>query len=64
MANPHIVVNHLVKTYQVPVREAGLRAAARNFVRRTYNTVEAVRDVAFTIEPGEIVGFIGPNGAG
>jgi len=64
MTNPHIVVQHLVKTYQVPVRGAGLRAALQSFVRRAYDTVEAVRDINFAIEPGEIVGFIGPNGAG
>ena len=64
MTNPHIVVHHLVKTYQVPVRGTGLRAAVQSFVRRAYDTVEAVRDINFAIEPGEIVGFIGPNGAG
>jgi ABC-2 type transport system ATP-binding protein len=64
MPNSQIQVDHLVKTYQVPVREGGLRAAVRSFARRQYDTVEAVRDISFTIEPGEIVGFIGPNGAG
>ena len=31
---------------------------------RQHTTVHAVRDVSFTIEPGELVGYIGPNGAG
>ncbi len=30
----------------------------------SYGTVEAVRDVDFSVDRGEIVGFIGPNGAG
>jgi len=64
MPKSQIQVDHLVKTYQIPVRGAGLRAALRSFVRRTYDTVEAVCDISFSIEPGEIVGFIGPNGAG
>ncbi len=64
MPDAKIQVNHLVKTYQVPVRGAGLRSAIGSFVRRAYETVEAVRDISFSIEPGEIVGFIGPNGAG
>ena len=29
-----------------------------------YGGVTAVRDVAFTVEPGTVVGLIGPNGAG
>lgn len=29
-----------------------------------YGSVAALRQVNFTIEPGEIVGFLGPNGAG
>ncbi|WP_084959264.1 ABC transporter ATP-binding protein [Thermoactinospora rubra] len=37
--------------------------AGRSFkARRT--TVHAVRDLTFTIEPGEFVGYLGPNGAG
>lgn len=32
--------------------------------KREYRTVEAVKDVNFSIKAGELVGFIGPNGAG
>jgi ABC-2 type transport system ATP-binding protein len=59
-----ITVDHLTKTYQVPEREAGFRAALRGFFRRRYRDVHAVQQVSFTIQPGEIVGFLGPNGAG
>jgi ABC-2 type transport system ATP-binding protein len=31
---------------------------------RCYGDLEAVKDLSFTIHPGEIVGFLGPNGAG
>ncbi len=32
--------------------------------RRARRSVEAVRDISFTVEPGERVAYIGPNGAG
>ena len=57
-------VNHLVKSYLVPVRQAGLRAALASLVRRETRAVEAVRDISLTVQPGEVVGFLGPNGAG
>ena len=31
---------------------------------RRYGGREAVRDVTFSVAPGEVVGFLGPNGAG
>src|SRR2546425_12096122 len=54
----------LSKTFQVKVRDPGLRGALRALFRPRYRDVHAVRDVTFRIEPGEIVAFLGPNGAG
>lgn len=31
---------------------------------KTYGEVDAVRDVSFTVGPGDVFGFLGPNGAG
>ncbi len=59
-----IQVEHLRKTYEVPVREGGMKAALRSLVHKQVRTVEAVRDIGFSVAPGEIVGFLGPNGAG
>ncbi len=33
-------------------------------LKKSYGDVEAVKDVSFAIEPGEIFGLLGPNGAG
>src|SRR5713101_7161756 len=29
-----------------------------------YGPVTAIRDVSFSVQPGQIIGFLGPNGAG
>ncbi|MBD2256768.1 ATP-binding cassette domain-containing protein [Pseudanabaena sp. FACHB-2040] len=59
-----IEVHGLSKRYPVAVKESGLQGTLKHFFRRTYRTVEAVRQISFTIESGEVVGFLGPNGAG
>jgi len=35
-----------------------------NAVCRTFGAIKAVDDVSFAVQPGEIVGVIGPNGSG
>jgi ABC-2 type transport system ATP-binding protein len=59
-----ITVTDLGKTYVVPEREGGVRAALAALIRRRTKDVVAVAGVSFTVEAGEIVGFLGPNGAG
>jgi ABC-2 type transport system ATP-binding protein len=61
---PAIQVDQISKTYQVPEREGGFGASLRSFFRRRYTSVQAVKQVSFTVQPGEVIGFLGPNGAG
>jgi ABC-2 type transport system ATP-binding protein len=59
-----VQVRDLSKTYVVPEREAGARAAFASLLRRRTREVHAVEGISFDLQPGEIVGFLGPNGAG
>lgn len=61
---PAIEVKGLTKTFRTYKKQPGFAGAVRGLFRRQYEQLFAVRDINFTIEPGELVGFLGPNGAG
>jgi ABC-2 type transport system ATP-binding protein len=64
MSEATVHVDGLRKTFDVPERDAGLRAAAKGLVRRKTREVKAVDAISFDVGQGEVVGFLGPNGAG
>ncbi len=59
-----IIVDHLVKNFEVIDKEPGLSGAFKSLVSPKFKQVHALRGISFTIQPGELIGFIGPNGAG
>ena len=59
-----INVKNLSKTYKVSLKKPGFKGTIDHFFKRTYRDIVAVKDVSFTINSGEIVGFLGANGAG
>ena len=59
-----IEVSHLVKEFKMPVQKKGRFAAVRNLFSGEHTIKRAVDDITFSVDDGEIVGFIGKNGAG
>lgn len=59
-----IQVKDLRKVFRVNKKDPGLRGSIKALFRPNFERVIAVDNVSFTIEPGEIVGYIGVNGAG
>ena len=64
MSEPVVRVAGLTKVFRTYRRHEGLAAALKSLVRRVPTEISAVADVAFSIAPGEMVGYIGANGAG
>jgi ABC-2 type transport system ATP-binding protein len=61
---PVVEVSGLTKTFRTYKKQPGFTGAVKGLFHRRYEQTVAVRDVSFTVEPGELVGFLGPNGAG
>lgn len=61
---PLIRVEGLCKDYRLVDRREGVSGGLKDLVRPRRRLLRAVDDVSFTIEPGEMVGYIGANGAG
>jgi ABC-2 type transport system ATP-binding protein len=61
---PVISVKNLSKHFKVYKKQPGFMGSVTSLWNRKYEVVKAVEDVSFSIERGEVVGFIGQNGAG
>ncbi|MBV9281910.1 MAG: ATP-binding cassette domain-containing protein [Chloroflexi bacterium] len=59
-----IEVDSLTKVFRVTRREPGLLGAVRALVKPSQERKVGLDGLSFAVEPGELVGYIGINGAG
>ena len=59
-----IETRRISKTFKVNQKKKGLAGAVKGMLFPDIRSIEAVKDVSFSVEQGEIIGYIGPNGSG
>lgn len=59
-----IEIHELTKVFRKPIRKEGVLGMLKTLFSRKYEEKVAVNHISLTIKDGEIVGYIGANGAG
>jgi len=59
-----INVKDLSKSFNISSKEEGLKGTIKHFFNRKTKSIKVIKDISFEIKEGEIVGFLGANGAG
>jgi ABC-2 type transport system ATP-binding protein len=59
-----IKAENLSKTFRIYQRGDGVKGYLKSFVKREYEEVDAVESLDLEIDKGEMIGYIGANGAG
>ena len=59
-----IKVKNLSKEFKIKEKENGIKGSIKNIIKPKYKVIKAVDNISFEVEKGEIVAFIGSNGAG
>ena len=64
MAKNIIEVSNLSKSFDISSKEPGLRGTLKHFFKRETKKIKVIKNINFKIKEGEIIGFLGANGAG
>ena len=59
-----IQVGNLSKSFEISAKKPGLKGTFKHFFKRETKSIEIIKNISFEIKKGEIVGFLGANGAG
>ena len=59
-----IILENVCKEFKTAKKQEGLKGAFKGLFSNEYTVKKAVDNMSFTINKGEIVGYIGANGAG
>ena len=63
-SNKVIELKNISKSFFIASKEPGLNGTLKHFFNRKYNEKKVVKNINIEIKKGEIVGFLGANGAG
>lgn len=58
-----ISIKNVTKEFKVLNRREGLKGSIKDLFSRDYKIVRAVDNISMNINQGEIIGYLGPNGA-
>ena len=59
-----IEVESLSKSFSISSKDPGLRGTLKHFFKRETKRIKVIKNITFQIKEGEIIGFLGANGAG
>ncbi len=59
-----IEVRNLSKCFDISSKNPGLKGTLKHFFKRETKSLKVIKNINFEIKEGEIIGFLGANGAG